>query len=201
MGGRQIPVPYELAPAPGVVPDNAGAMYQRGEDGAIRLVSAEQAAAQAAQGTGSNIQQTQLIQEGQGNLIPLEPGVLPPGGAAGPALAPGMAPGMAGGFPGAAGGYSPGAYPMNGYPVGGRPADDRTVVNARINLPSTGAYSVAYPTNPNYFDPRDGRIYAAQGYGQPIAQPLAPNVEMIYNYSHGFPGSRLTPVSRMPGQP
>jgi hypothetical protein len=63
-------------------------------------------------------------------------------------------------------------------------------------LPWTGHYGLVYPLNPDYFDPRDGRIYAAQGYGTPIATPLAPNVDFTYNYGWGIPSSRLTPVSR-----
>lgn len=67
-------------------------------------------------------------------------------------------------------------------------------------LPWAGHYGLVYPLNPDYFDPRDGRIYAAQGYGTPIATPLAPNVEFTYNYGWGIPSSRLTPVSRhVPG--
>jgi hypothetical protein len=220
-------VPYPPGSAAAAVPGDPGAMYQRGADGAIRLVSAEQLAPGATgapamavnaagqvvptgsplpggqNGAASGIMQTQLIQEGQGNLFPPGPGALPPEVFNDPALAAGY-PAGAGGYPMA--GYPMGGPPMMGYPMAGQamagqPTVDRTVVNARINIPSMGGNSVVYPTNPYYFDPRDGRIYAAPGYGQPIAQPLAPNVEMIYNYSHGFPGSRLTPVSRMPNQP
>jgi hypothetical protein len=64
-----------------------------------------------------------------------------------------------------------------------------------------GFYNIAYPINPYHFDERDGRIYAAQGYGHPVAVPLAPNVEHTYNYGWGLPSSRLTPISRMPGAP
>ena len=64
-----------------------------------------------------------------------------------------------------------------------------------------GFYNIAYPVNPHHFDQRDGRIYAAQGYGHPVAVPLAPNVEHTYNYGWGIPSSRLSPVSRMPGAP
>ena len=60
---------------------------------------------------------------------------------------------------------------------------------------------MAYPVNPYHFDQRDGRIYAAQGYGHPVGVPLAPNVEHTYNYGWGIPSSRLSPVSRMPGAP
>lgn len=62
-----------------------------------------------------------------------------------------------------------------------------------------GTYHIAYPLNPNHFDARDGRVYAAQGYGIPMAVPVAPNVEHTYNYSWGLPASRITPMST-PGQ-
>jgi hypothetical protein len=68
-------------------------------------------------------------------------------------------------------------------------------------IPRTGFYNLAYPVNPYHFDERDGRIYAAQGYGHPVGVPLAPNVEHTYNYGWGVPSSRLSPVSRMPGAP
>ena len=68
-------------------------------------------------------------------------------------------------------------------------------------VPAIGQYYMAYPVNPYHFDQRDGRIYAAQGYGYPVGVPLAPNVEHTYNYGWGIPSSRLTPVSRMPGAP
>ncbi len=68
-------------------------------------------------------------------------------------------------------------------------------------VPAIGCYYMAYPVNPYHFDQRDGRIYAAQGYGYPVGVPLAPNVEHTYNYGWGLPSSRLTPVSRMPGAP
>jgi hypothetical protein len=68
-------------------------------------------------------------------------------------------------------------------------------------IPRYGFYHLAYPVNPYHFDQRDGRIYAAQGYGYPIGSPLAPNVEHTYNYGWGLPSSRLSPVSRMPGAP
>ncbi len=71
----------------------------------------------------------------------------------------------------------------------------------RREIPKMGLYSVAYPVNPYHFDQRDGRIYAAQGYGHPVAVPLAPNVEHTFNYGWGLPSSRLTPISRMPGSP
>lgn len=68
-------------------------------------------------------------------------------------------------------------------------------------IPPYGFYHLAYPVNPYHFDERDGRIYAAQGYGHPVGVPLAPNVEHTYNYGWGIPSSRLSPVSRMPGAP
>jgi hypothetical protein len=61
--------------------------------------------------------------------------------------------------------------------------------------PPMGHYSMVYPLDPNYFDQRDGNIYAAQGYGGPVAVPLAPNVRFAYNYGWGVPSSRLTPIS------
>ena len=63
--------------------------------------------------------------------------------------------------------------------------------------PHTSTYHLVYAANPRYFDKRDGRVYAAQGYGVPMAVPLAPNVRHTYNYSWGIPSSRLTPVSRI----
>lgn len=62
--------------------------------------------------------------------------------------------------------------------------------------PTVGAYHMVYSANPDYFDPRDGRVYGAQGYGVPMAVPLAPNVENTYNFGWGIPSSRLTPISR-----
>ena len=62
--------------------------------------------------------------------------------------------------------------------------------------PWCGKYSRVYPQDPYYFDQRDGQAFAAQGYGAPIAVPLAPVVGHTYNYGWGIPSSRLTPVSR-----
>ena len=67
---------------------------------------------------------------------------------------------------------------------------------AGYGIPWAGGYWVTYPTNPGYFDHRDGQVYSAQGYGAPMAVPLAPNVDHTYNYGWGLPSSRLTPVSR-----
>jgi len=61
--------------------------------------------------------------------------------------------------------------------------------------PAWGNYHLLYSANPDYFDQRDGRVYAAQGYGTPVAVPLAPNVSHMYNYGWGIPSSRLTPIS------
>ena len=58
-----------------------------------------------------------------------------------------------------------------------------------------GGYKLIYPTNPRRFDPRDGRIYAAPTTGIPVTVPLAPNVRYQWNYGHGIPSSRLTPIS------
>ena len=62
--------------------------------------------------------------------------------------------------------------------------------------PPADCYHMAYAVNPEYFDSRDAQVYAAQGYGLPMAVPLAPNVNHTYNYSWGIPSSRLTPISR-----
>ena len=62
-------------------------------------------------------------------------------------------------------------------------------------VPWVGKYSRVYPQDPHYFDQRDGQIWAAQGYGAPIAVPLAPVVGHSFNYGWGIPSSRLTPIS------
>ena len=62
-------------------------------------------------------------------------------------------------------------------------------------IPWVGHYGRVYPVNPYYQDARDGQAYAAQGYGIPMAVPLAPVVGHTYEYSNGVPSSRLTPVS------
>jgi len=61
--------------------------------------------------------------------------------------------------------------------------------------PHYGSYEMLYSAKPDYFDPRDGRLYSAQGFGMPVAVPLAPNVTNQYNYGWGIPSSRLTPIS------
>lgn len=61
--------------------------------------------------------------------------------------------------------------------------------------PLFGAYQMVYPVNPDHFDPRDGHVHAAQGYGVPMAVPLAPVVRHQYNYSWGVPASRITHIS------
>ncbi|MBS0203942.1 MAG: hypothetical protein JSS49_13640 [Planctomycetes bacterium] len=63
-------------------------------------------------------------------------------------------------------------------------------------VPIVGKYSRVYPQDPYYFDQRDGQAWGAQGYGMPMAVPLAPVVGHAYNYSWGSPSSRLTPISR-----
>lgn len=63
-------------------------------------------------------------------------------------------------------------------------------------VPFAGKYARVYPQDPYYFDGRDGMAWSAQGYGIPMAVPLAPVVGHTYNYSWGTPSSRLTPVSR-----
>ncbi|QDV48099.1 hypothetical protein [Gimesia fumaroli] len=60
-----------------------------------------------------------------------------------------------------------------------------------------GHYKMTYAVDPYQFDPRDGQLYGAQGYGVPVAVPLAPNVRHTYNYGWGVPSSRLTPVTRI----
>ncbi len=67
--------------------------------------------------------------------------------------------------------------------------------------PPFGLYHRAYAALPEYLDGRDAKLYAAQGYGVPMAVPLAPNVWYTYNYGWGVPSSRLTPVFRVPPQP
>ncbi len=62
------------------------------------------------------------------------------------------------------------------------------------------SYSMAYPLNPWYYDPRDTRVYAAAGFGAPMTVPLAPTVQTQVNYSWGIPASRITPISRVAPQ-
>jgi hypothetical protein len=47
------------------------------------------------------------------------------------------------------------------------------------------------PVDRFYCDPRDLRVYSAQGYGVPVTVPLAP-VCRQYNYGWGIPSSRLS---------
>ena len=61
--------------------------------------------------------------------------------------------------------------------------------------PPVGKYQVTYAEQPDYADPRDSQLYAAQGYGMPVTVPTAPVVRYSYNYSWGTPASRLTPLS------
>ena len=58
-----------------------------------------------------------------------------------------------------------------------------------------GKYARVYAAQPDYFDPRDGQVYAAPATGVPTAVLLAPNVHYQYNYGWGVPSSRITPIS------
>uniref|UniRef100_A0A7C2JYZ7 Uncharacterized protein n=1 Tax=Schlesneria paludicola TaxID=360056 RepID=A0A7C2JYZ7_9PLAN len=69
--------------------------------------------------------------------------------------------------------------------------------NGGAGTPHFGKYARVYPVDPGYFDQRDGQLWGAQGYGTPVAVPLAPTVAHQWNYSWGTPASRLTPVSRI----
>jgi len=60
--------------------------------------------------------------------------------------------------------------------------------------PPVGKYHMTYADQPDYINPNDSQIYAAQGYGMPITVPLAPNVNHQYNYSAGIPSSRITTI-------
>lgn len=60
--------------------------------------------------------------------------------------------------------------------------------------PPVGKYHMTYADQPDYVNPHDTQIYAAQGYGMPITVPLAPNVNHTYNYSAGVPASRITTI-------
>jgi hypothetical protein len=60
--------------------------------------------------------------------------------------------------------------------------------------PPIGKYHMTYADQPDYVNPNDTQIYAAQGYGMPITVPLAPNVNHTYNYSSGIPASRITTI-------
>ncbi len=62
-------------------------------------------------------------------------------------------------------------------------------------------YGYTYAYNPWYTDCRDGRVYAAYGWGAPMTVPLAPNVTNQHNYGWGIPSSRLTPISRVAPNP
>ncbi len=60
--------------------------------------------------------------------------------------------------------------------------------------PPVGKYHMTYADQPDYVNPNDSQIYAAQRYGMPITVPLAPNVNHTYNYSAGIPSSRITTI-------
>ncbi len=72
--------------------------------------------------------------------------------------------------------------------------------NGGTGAPLIGSYARVYPQDPSYFDQRDGQLWGAEGYGTPVAVPLAPVVGHQYNYSWGTPSSRLTPISRLAPQ-
>ena len=69
--------------------------------------------------------------------------------------------------------------------------------NGGEGAPPFGCYHLVYAANPDYSDPRDSQVYAAQGWGVPISVPLAPTVRHTMNYSNGMPASRLTPISNV----
>ncbi|MDX1968019.1 MAG: hypothetical protein SFV23_12665 [Planctomycetaceae bacterium] len=69
--------------------------------------------------------------------------------------------------------------------------------NGGEGVPPFGCYHLVYAVNPSYSDPRDSQLYAAQGWGIPMAVPLAPTVRHTMNYSNGIPSSRLTPISNV----
>lgn len=69
--------------------------------------------------------------------------------------------------------------------------------NGGEGAPPFGCYNMVYAASPNYSDPRDSQVWAAQGYGVPISVPLAPTVRHTMNYSNGMPSSRLTPISNV----
>jgi hypothetical protein len=54
-------------------------------------------------------------------------------------------------------------------------------------------YGCFNPVDRFYCDPRDLRVYSAQGYGVPVTVPLAP-VCRQYNYGWGIPSTRLSQV-------
>jgi len=64
--------------------------------------------------------------------------------------------------------------------------------NCGKGLAPFGKYTHVYSLNPDYFDGRDGQLYAAQGYGVNVSVPLAPTVGSVYNYGWGIPSSRQT---------
>jgi hypothetical protein len=59
----------------------------------------------------------------------------------------------------------------------------------------SGGYNNAsvYPAIGYYYDVRDTRTYAAQGYNVPVTVPLPP-ITRTYNYGWGIPSARLSPV-------
>lgn len=85
-------------------------------------------------------------------------------------------------------------HPMFSY-FGGKFGCLMPTGNGGYGTPWFGKYARVYPQDVNHFDQRDGQLYSAQGYGVPMAVPLAPTVGHTYNYGWGVPSSRLTPIS------
>jgi hypothetical protein len=122
-----------------------------------------------------------------------------PSAASAPAVAPSAAPATV--VEGSAG---PGCNSGTCNNCGSCP--QRTGLLGRCCLCNTGCgcrfldmhcYNYTYAYNPWYTDCRDGRLYAAYGYGAPMTVPLAPTVTNQHNYGWGIPSSRLTPISRV----
>jgi len=64
---------------------------------------------------------------------------------------------------------------------------------SRFAGPGAGGWSSIYPAVGYYYDVRDTRTYAAQGYDAPVTVPMAP-ITRAYNYGWGIPSTRLSPV-------
>ena len=56
-----------------------------------------------------------------------------------------------------------------------------------------GNGSSVYPAIGYYYDVRDTRTYAAQGFNVPVTVPTAP-ITRTYNYGWGIPSTRLSPI-------
>ena len=50
-----------------------------------------------------------------------------------------------------------------------------------------------YSSQGYYYDSRDRRVYAAQGYNTPVTIPIPP-ITRVTNYGWGIPSARLSPV-------